>query len=156
MAKVEWLAGLLEGEGCFDEGGGRNNPTPQVRLAMTDEDIVRRAAMIFPGSTPIKVREHRQENRKDVTLTSWHGKSAVHLMWMILPYMGIRRTEKILTILADYFERKMKKCSHCGIEFSSLSTDRDSRISVCSVECNRKRKNTNQNASRAIRMERSR
>lgn len=43
---IEWLAGLLEGEGtfCYSRNGTRHT---NVRLSMTDEDIVRRAAAVM-------------------------------------------------------------------------------------------------------------
>jgi len=37
-----WLAGLLDGEGCFDAPRGN----PRVRLKMTDFDIVFRVAAL--------------------------------------------------------------------------------------------------------------
>ena len=41
--ELHWLAGLLEGEGCFTF----NTYSPVIMLAMTDEDEVRRAATLM-------------------------------------------------------------------------------------------------------------
>lgn len=34
---LQWLAGLLEGEGCFQYNG---KPTPSIVVQMTDKDVI--------------------------------------------------------------------------------------------------------------------
>jgi hypothetical protein len=43
---VIWLAGLLEGEGCFNIRPDKNNQV-RVSIEMTDRDIIERAAKLF-------------------------------------------------------------------------------------------------------------
>lgn len=51
MKEIYWLAGLLEGEGCFHayRQGRKKTPNPlvQVQVAMTDKDVVERIAGIM-------------------------------------------------------------------------------------------------------------
>ena len=91
---VIWLAGLLEGEGCFDLQRGRY---PRVRLAMTDRDIVGRAATLFGSSIRLTLKP------KPATPT-WHaeiqGRRAANIMRAVLPFMGARRSARIAEILS--------------------------------------------------------
>jgi hypothetical protein len=89
-----WLAGLLEGEGSFDAHRGRY---PRIRLAMTDRDVVGRAAFLMDAT--IRLSLHPAPNK-----ATWHteisGKRAALIMAEILPHMGSRRSGKIAEALA--------------------------------------------------------
>lgn len=90
---VMWLAGLLEGEGSFDAHRGKY---PRIRLAMTDRDVVGRAASLMDAR--IRLSLHRAPNKP-----TWHteisGPRATEIMRLILPHMGARRSQKIAEIL---------------------------------------------------------
>jgi len=90
---VYWLAGLLEGEGTFDAHRGKY---PRIRLAMTDRDIVGRAASLM--DTPIRLALHPLPAQP-----TWHseisGERAASVMREILPHMGARRSQKIAAVL---------------------------------------------------------
>lgn len=88
----QWLAGLLEGEGCFYFKG-----TPKILLSMSDEDIVARVAELF-GSTYNKQSPHGI-GKKYMFNTSVCGIGAIEIMNILLPYMGLRRTAKIKEVL---------------------------------------------------------
>lgn len=89
-----WLAGLLEGEGTFDAHRGKY---PRIRLAMTDRDIVGRAASLMDST--VRLSLHRAPNKP-----TWHtelsGDRAASVMAAILPHMGARRSQKIAEVLA--------------------------------------------------------
>lgn len=53
LKDLYWLAGLLEGEGCFTYSGS----TPMVQLQMTDKDVVERASLLLKGSLGRRTRE---------------------------------------------------------------------------------------------------
>lgn len=93
---VVWLAGLLEGEGAFDLQRGRY---PRVRLAMTDRDVVGRAAALFGATVRLTLRPAP-------STPIWHaetqGPRAVEVMRAVLPYMGARRSGKIAAILSEH------------------------------------------------------
>lgn len=90
---VVWLAGLLEGEGTFDLHRGKY---PRVRLAMTDRDIVGRAATLMGCRVRLSMKPAPYA-------ATWHaeiqGAKASEVMRAVLPYMGSRRSGKIAAIL---------------------------------------------------------
>lgn len=90
---VLWLAGLLEGEGTFDLHRGKY---ARVRLAMTDRDIVGRAATLVGSRVRLSLKPAPYK-------ASWHaevtGTKAVEVMTAVLPFMGARRSAKIAAIL---------------------------------------------------------
>ena len=92
---IDWLAGLLEGEGCFSiqrpNRKGRS-PYPTITLAMTDEDIVRHAAEIFG----ITYRHHKYtKSFKSVWVCTVTCSRAETWMTILRPYMGKRRQQQI-------------------------------------------------------------
>lgn len=96
-----WLAGLLEGEGTFDAHRGKY---PRIRLAMTDRDIVGRAASLMDAK--IRLSLHTAPAKP-----TWHteisGERAAEIMAQILPFMGSRRSGKIAEVLAiQHFRQK--------------------------------------------------
>lgn len=104
--QAAWLAGLLEGEGCFrvrHDGSKKWRPRISVTLKMSDRDVVDKAAQLLPGS-PRKVRvcEDSKKNPKwsDTYECGWYGQAAEDLMVTVLPYMGQRRSAKIRECLA--------------------------------------------------------
>lgn len=88
-----WLAGLLEGEGTFDAHRGRY---PRIRLAMTDRDVVGRAASLM--ATRVRLSLHPAPAQP-----TWHtevsGGRAAEIMRELLPFMGSRRSGKIAECL---------------------------------------------------------
>ena len=90
-----WLAGLLEGEGCFrlKEYHRKTGFAITLNLGMTDLDVVRKAASIMNSS--VLLRKSRDTKRKPCYTTGFSGAPA--LMWMLIlyPYMGERRKMQI-------------------------------------------------------------
>lgn len=89
-----WLAGLLEGEGTFDAHRGRY---PRIRLAMTDRDIVGRAASLMDAKIRLSLHDAPAK-------PTWHteisGDRAAAIMREILPFMGSRRSGRIAEALS--------------------------------------------------------
>ena len=98
-----WLAGLLDGEGCFDNPRGN----PRVRVKMSDLDVVLRAADIMGAST-----YHEDDprafllNRKPLMVAQITGDRAVAVMRSVLPWMGSRRSAKITEVILAHEARK--------------------------------------------------
>ena len=106
---IPWLAGLLEGEGSFewrsDQRPGRiRYGWPVVALASTDEDIVRRAATLM-GAKSITRYKGNNLGKKPIHKAIVYGMNAADVMQAILPYMGVRRSEKIKEHLKKWAER---------------------------------------------------
>src|ERR1700744_1320606 len=90
MSEIEiaWLAGILEGEGCFSFRG-----TPTITVVMTDHDIVERVAKLF--NKHVHESDGAKAHHKRIFRASIYGDAAIAMMKIILPYMGVRRTAKI-------------------------------------------------------------
>lgn len=100
-----WLAGLLEGEGCFHV---KTNKTPLgITLEMTDEDIVKRVSNIT-GNSYCKVKK-RKTFYKQSFKTTVRGKVAIEIMKLILPIMGVRRSIRIKECIDSYVVKPLGK-----------------------------------------------
>ena len=100
-----WLAGLLEGEGCFRLNRGKY---PVIALAMTDEDVVVKAAILMK----VVVYHYRNEYRIQV-----YGIHAIGWMMTLYSLLCSRRKSKVAGIIKFWGEhlytreiRYMAKC----------------------------------------------
>jgi hypothetical protein len=100
---IAWLAGLLEGEGSFHYKKSKPRDKtywyPIVLCQMTDPDVLEKAASIL-GVKVFGPYKKNNPNAKDAWAVFINGKYAVALMMTILPFMGERRTNKILELIA--------------------------------------------------------
>ena len=105
LGDLKWLAGLLEGEGCFtaiSQGTGMRPKHPVILLTMSDKDVVQKAARLLDGRkvskmyTPtMKSRGAKPCWRAQVTCTR-----AVDWMKKLYPFMGKRRKTRIRQLVA--------------------------------------------------------
>lgn len=134
--EIAWLAGLLEGEGYFalqERRPGRFYPV--LRLSMTDEDVVRRAAVLM-GTTkvhhihPPSMRRKGWQPQHAVIL---HGDAAIAVMLQIYEYMGERRRGAIDSVLQRRSVNQETPCANegCGNSFVA----RGGLKFYCSEEC---------------------
>jgi len=93
---IAWLAGLLEGEGCF-----RYRTTPTIQFAMTDKDVVGRAAGLL-GAASVRFRKPQAAHHKPQYEVSIHGQLAAEWMMTLYVLLGARRRGKIREILAAW------------------------------------------------------
>ena len=102
--EIIWLAGLLEGEGYFgihpDRRPGDRRGRLEVRLKMTDRDVVERAAGLFPSGASVRPVIDPRPRKSDCYRIGWNGATAESVMRAVLPYMGERRAAKIRECLA--------------------------------------------------------
>lgn len=98
---IAWLAGLLEGEGCFfSVGSGKRNKTcPQIALNMTDKDVVIRASEIMQSRQCKEIRPKNPSYKLQYYFTVG-GSLAAAWMMMLYGFLGSRRKEKIREILS--------------------------------------------------------
>lgn len=97
--EIAWLAGLLEGEGCFSNRSLRYCSL-SIQLIMTDADVVVRAAKAMGAYKVVKVKENpNRAGSKQLYRAVVYGDSAIQVMERILPYMGERRSKKIIGLL---------------------------------------------------------
>lgn len=95
-----WLAGLLEGEGSFMPGEPSNANAPRISLAMTDSDVVHRAAALL-GVHSVYAYTRRKGCRTSYQL-ALRGARAAEVMQLLHPLMGARRKSQIERALATY------------------------------------------------------
>lgn len=101
-----WLAGLIEGEGSFelrvDKRYPNAKPCVSVRIKMSDEDVVRRAADVM-GIDQARVSAHpdnRSGRYSDMFEVRAYSANAVRTMRAVRPHMGARRGARIDECLA--------------------------------------------------------
>ena len=106
---IHWIAGLIEGDGCFfvRKGKYNNGPAysayreyPGIDISMTDEDVVKHAHQIA-GGTFSKLK-HKTRGDKSIYSLRLRGKHALSWMMTLFPLMGRRRQAKLKEILLKW------------------------------------------------------
>jgi len=97
---ISWLAGLLEAEGSFMKGTPSQPRTPRVMINMTDLDVIQRVATLWCSS--IKHFRKNVVGLKEQFSVQIGGGSAVSIMQLLRPFMGIRRQQQIDRAIASY------------------------------------------------------
>lgn len=101
--QTNWVAGLLEGEGCFVNAPRKHKSNKQigtsglVKLTMTDADVVFDFAELVESR--ISVLKEAPPRQKTAYAVQVSGVRARQLMEKILPLMHTRRAKKIIEIL---------------------------------------------------------
>jgi hypothetical protein len=106
MNSIAWLAGLLEGEGTFFTT--TNGYSPRVALAMTDRDVVEKAALLM-GGVKVYPRKSNNTKHKDQWWCMVTGARAAGVMMTIYSLMGNRRNSKILQVLERWKSKAPKR-----------------------------------------------
>src|SRR5215510_5917379 len=128
LKEIGWLAGLLEGEGCFGfpvyKANGERHYGLLVTVSMTDRDVVEKARRLMRAK---RVRVKPQSApRKIQYRASVNGAKAVAVMMTILPFMGERRSQRIKECIARWKSprRFITRQTHCkyGHPFSADNT----------------------------------
>jgi len=91
---LSYLAGLLEGEGSFLQPPPSSPNQSAVVLPMTDEDVVRRAALLLEAGCQV-VANRPRPHYKTIYVTRVRGRRAVEVMEALYPLMGARRQRQI-------------------------------------------------------------
>lgn len=102
--KTSWIAGLLEGEGCFSYRHDKNYAS--IQFNTTDFDIMTKyitylRELGFDIKNKIVKLKKKKETHKQGYAIEITSKKAIGIMKLILPYMGIRRKNKIEEIIND-------------------------------------------------------
>lgn len=91
-AEVAWVAGILEGEGCWSRKSGEIRWWVAVR--MTDRDVIDRLQQVT-GIGRITIDRGREENKM---AWAWQVAAKRHREWLsikVWPWMGDRRRARI-------------------------------------------------------------
>ena len=112
-----WVAGLLEGEGCFSFA---SNGYPRITLQMTDEDIVSRFANYFDVTyhhRPSKNPKHKDTYQVAIIKT----EKLIECYLELYNQLGSRRREK-LDGFFEFWKSKHKGIPNMSISFISKRT----------------------------------
>lgn len=101
-----WLAGWLEGEGCFYLHKHKNCVAPAISGSSSDRDIARRSANILGISV---FTYGGREGCKDIHSFKVTGVEAVAWLEILYPLMGKRRRAKIAECLKQYYTTRKKQ-----------------------------------------------
>jgi hypothetical protein len=97
---LNWLAGLLEGEGNFCWAGGtKRSKFPAIDLKMTDRDVVNRAATLLGRACMGPYGPYGTLGAKPVFQCRIAGQPAIEVMCVLKPLMGERRQARIQEIV---------------------------------------------------------
>lgn len=107
IKNIYWLAGLLEGEGCF----GLSSGCIRISLNMTDRDIVEQVADLFG----CRVSTYQPlGNRKRVYSAEIFSNRAAGWMMTLYSLMGERRKIKIRESLLHWKSQRLKNPQGAG------------------------------------------
>ncbi len=101
ISNIYWLAGLLEGEGCFTF----NSRLPMIKIEMTDKDVIVVARNIVSPAINITTRIQKPrfaENYKPLYGFQINGSKAVQWMMTLYSLMGERRKSRIKEVLNEW------------------------------------------------------
>jgi len=98
LKEICWLAGLVEGEGCFPKNAG-----VIIALSMTDEDVVRKAAQLF-GAQSVYARAGTDNGHGYKTQYTLHVRGPQAIGWMFTLYtlLGARRRARIREVIHQW------------------------------------------------------
>lgn len=107
--EIGWVAGLLEGEGCFamhiQKQHGPIYRAPRIQMSSTDEDVLLRLQEVTGIGRVMRRSPDRNQPETRKTVWAWQVTrkgGAVELMELIAPLMGKRRREKIQEVLDSF------------------------------------------------------
>ena len=113
--EIAWLSGLFEGEAYF--GIDKRSIIrykvsqfcyyPYIRISMTDEDIIIRVSKLL-NKTYFSPKRLTNNNKRVFICHIGDRATLIYLFPLILPYMGIRRGEKIKECLV-YLKKWQEK-----------------------------------------------
>lgn len=107
---LNWLAGLLEGEGYFgtikNRVGGKAYRYPRVGVSMTDQDVITRVATMF-GLGMYTIKAPGNSHGYLDSYRAWStGEAGANWMRRLHPLMGARRQSQISVALAEWDARE--------------------------------------------------
>ena len=94
--ELNWVAGIVEGEGCIIW-----TKTPNLRVVMTDKDVMERLASYWKTKLYTYHRGH-ENGRKTQYVLNMFGSKAVSWMFTLYSLLGLRRRAKIEEVIAQW------------------------------------------------------
>ena len=98
---VLWLAGYLEGEGCFSIVNG-GTPSARITVSTTDLDVAIKVAKLLE-CTSVGTYSRKTAKQRPVYVTCLGGVEAITWMIRVYPFLGERRKSKILECINGWY-----------------------------------------------------
>lgn len=104
--EIQWLAGLIEGEGYF----GFDGKQPKARtigrncgfyIGMTDEDVIQRVANLIGTSYKSRAAYTKEKRIKDKHYIKLYSSNAASVAQLVQPLMSQRRYDKIKEVFGN-------------------------------------------------------
>jgi len=94
---LAYVAGFIDGEGCFDFVKSRKSITPRIVVVNTNKEIIEEFKSNFGGD--ITVREHKDHPNWKITYV-WRlqHSAAIELTRKLLPYLKVKAPQARLII----------------------------------------------------------
>jgi hypothetical protein len=105
IKNLQWLAGLLEGEGCFSYCG----KSPTITLVMVDRDVVDKAAELLNAPLYGPRSHYADRGWQPTYCCKVYGPHAASWMMTLFPLMGMRRRLAIQKTLAIWKPNRQGK-----------------------------------------------
>lgn len=112
LKHIYWLAGLLEGEGCFQAYETRNvrrQRTVTLSVRMTDQDVIEQVACLLRLHNEhihIHTARPQKAHYKYQYICAVGGTRAIQWMMTLYPLLGQRRQEQIRRCIAVWHDMK--------------------------------------------------
>lgn len=148
--EIHWIAGLLEGEGCFRLH--KKFQTPMIYIGMTDRDTIEKARAILGGNSAIHERPGLKDTHKRIySFAVTPSRLAIEWMHILYPLMSERRKKRIKEIIAIYDAKPRRAddltCAH-GHVFAEVGYYIQENGSRTCKTCAREHGKVNQQALR--------
>ena len=124
--ELEWLAGLMEGEGSFFPGSPSEPRSPVMQVAMIDGDVIERVARLL-GVSALPVRP-QNDAWQPTFVARVRGAPAVAWMTALRPLMGHRRRLQIDRALASYAPRSTRRLDNRRARWALAELDSGSSV----------------------------
>jgi len=102
ITDLYWIAGLLEGEGCFHTSGS-GKPVPAISICTTDLDVITKLKRLMRHDGVISSSvDNRHKHYKVRYIIDIYGVRAISWMFTLYPLLGLRRRAKIKEVVAHW------------------------------------------------------
>lgn len=101
---INWLAGLLEGEGSFGFYPKGKRGSPRIWIGMCDRDVIERCRKVMGGKSGIFERQPHARAKTNHVF-SVCGVRAAGWAMTLYPLLGERRRAAVRAMLAEWRER---------------------------------------------------
>lgn len=111
-AEVAWVAGILEGEGCWTKRNDPKRSTWWIAVRMTDRDIIDRLMEVTGVGSVSDARPLRDTYKM---AWAWQVAARPHREWLTIqvwPWMGERRRARILELWPDILAVVAQQAGH--------------------------------------------